>query len=323
MLFSLEDLAAAETLVRGHVPETPAYRWPLIEARTGCETWVKHENHTPTGAFKLRGGLVYLDRLVRREPDCPGIITATRGNHGQSIPFAARLYGLPVTVLVPEGNSRDKNRAMQAWGATLEVHGHDFEAARLECVRRAGAQGLHMIGPFHPDLVLGVATYAAELFRTAGPLDRVYVPIGMGSGICGLITVRDLMGLETEIIGVVAEGADAYAQSFEAGRVVATNAARTFADGVACRAPSEEAFEIIRQGAARVVRVSEDQIAAAVRHYYSDTHNLAEGAGAAPLAACLAETQGNRDARVGVILCGGNIDPGLMQTILAGETPDS
>ena len=320
-MFDTAALEAAERLVRAHVPETPQYRWPLIEARTGCETWVKHENHTPTGAFKLRGGLTYLDRLMRRMPDCPGIITATRGNHGQSIPFAARQYGLPVTVLVPEGNSADKNRAMQAWGARLEVVGHDFEAARLECVRRSERQGLHMIGPFHPDLVVGVATYALELFRAAGPLDRVYVPIGMGSGICALIRTRDLLGLPTEIVGVVAAGADAYARSVEAGRVVATEQARTFADGVACRAPSEEALAIIARGAARVVRVTDDEIAEAIRAYYADTHNLAEGAGAAALAACLKEREANRGARVGLILCGGNIDPEPMRTILAGGTP--
>ena len=320
-MFDLAELEAAERLVRGHIPETPQYRWPLIEARTGCETWVKHENHTPTGAFKLRGGLTYLDRLMRRAPDCPGIITATRGNHGQSIPFAARQYGVPVTVLVPEGNSEDKNRAMQAWGARLEIVGHDFEAARHECARRAEAERLHMIGPFHPDLVLGVATYALELFRAAGPLDRVYVPVGMGSGICGLITARDLLGLPTEIVGVVAEGADAYARSMEAGRVVATEAAHTFADGMACRAPADEAFRIIANGAARVLRVSDDDIAAAIRANFADTHNLAEGAGAAALAACLTESELNRERRVGLILTGGNIDPEPMRTVLAGATP--
>ena len=320
-MFDLAELEAAERLIRAHIPETPQYRWPLIEARTGCETWVKHENHTPIGAFKLRGGLTYLDRLMRRQPDCPGIVTATRGNHGQSIPFAARLYGLPVTVLVPDGNSEDKNRAMQAWGARLEVVGHDFEAARQECVRRAEAHGLHMIGPFHPDLVLGVGTYALELFRAAGRLDRVYVPIGMGSGICGLIAVRDLLGLPTEIVGVVAAGADAYARSMEAGRVVPTEAARTFADGMACRTPSEDALRIIARGAARVLRVSDDEIAAAVRAFHADTHNLAEGAGGAALAACLKERELNRERRVALILTGGNIDPEPLRTVLAGGTP--
>lgn len=319
-LFTRTALETAAEIVYAAMPPTPQYRWPLLEARYGGELWVKHENHTPTGAFKVRGGLTYVDRLPA---DCPGLITATRGNHGQSIPFAARRRGLSVTVYVPEGNAAEKNAAMRAWGANLVVHGHDFEAARLACIARAEAEGLRLVPSFHPDLCLGVATYARELFAAA-PLDTVYVPIGMGSGICSVITVRDLFGLDTEIVGVVAEGADAYAQSFEQGAVVATEAARTFADGMACRTPDPTALEIIRRGAARVLRVGDAAIAEAIRAYYTDTHNVAEGAGAAPLAAALQERAEGRDpGRAAVILCGGNIDGRWMAGILAGGTPSA
>ncbi|MEM0942954.1 MAG: threonine dehydratase [Pseudomonadota bacterium] len=318
-LFTLDELEAAETLVRRHMPPTPQYSWPLLNARLGTELWVKHENHTPTGAFKVRGGIVYLENLASR--GAPPIYTATRGNHGQSIPYAAGPHGIPVTVYVPEGNATEKNAAMEAWGARLVVHGSDFEESRLACVEAAAAAGAHIIPPFHPLLVRGVATYGLELFRAKPDLDTVYVPIGMGSGICALITARDLLGLKTEIVGVVAEGADAYALSFEAGRVIETNHATTFADGMACRAPWPEPLEIITKGAARVVRVSEAEIAGAVRAYYTDTHNVAEGAGAAPLAAALKERDLIAGKRVATILCGGNIDAVWMAQILAGGTP--
>ncbi|MEM1298480.1 MAG: threonine dehydratase [Pseudomonadota bacterium] len=320
-MFSLEALHAAEALVRSQMPPTPQYAWPLLGQRIGGEIWVKHENHTPCGAFKVRGGLIYLDELARAQPDCPGIVTATRGNHGQSIPFAARQLGLPVKVYVPEGNSVEKNAAMRAWGAEVITHGHDFEESRLEAVRVGEAKGLHTIPPFHEALVRGVATYALELFQAQPDLDRVYVPVGMGSGICGLITVRDLLGLETEIIGVVADTAPAYALSFDAGEVIETNTCVTFADGMACRAPWPGPLAMIRKGAERIVRVTDDEIAEAMRIYYTDTHNVAEGAGAAPLAAALQETTANRGAKVGVILCGGNVDTGVFAKVLAGETP--
>lgn len=321
-LFDMDKLDAARALVHRHMPPTPQYAWPLLARRLGTEIWVKHENHTPIGAFKVRGGLVYLDELSRSQPDCPGIVTATRGNHGQSIPFAARAYGIPVTVLVPEGNSVEKNAAMQGWGARLEVFGADFEEARQEAVRRAREEGLHIVPPFAEPLVRGVATYALEFFQAVRDLDIVYVPIGMGSGICGLITVRDLLGLETEIVGVVSEGADAYAQSFESGRIVATGTTHTvLGDGMDCRAPWEEPVSIIRRGAARVVRVSDGKLGDAMRAYYADTHNLAEGAGAAPLAAALQERERQAGRRVGVILSGGNVDARLFARVLAGETP--
>ena len=321
-LFDMDELIAARDLVYRHMAPTPQYAWPLLARRMGTEVVVKHENHTPIGAFKVRGGLVYLDELARAEPDCPGIVTATRGNHGQSIPFAARAYGVPVTVLVPRGNSVEKNAAMEGWGATVETFGEDFEEARQEAVRRAREQGLHIVPPFAKALVRGVGTYALELFEALRDLDVVYAPIGMGSGVCGLITVRDLLGLSTEIVGVVSEGADAYALSHEAGRVVATNTTHTvLGDGMDCRAPWEEPVSIIRRGASRVVRVSDDDLAEAMRAYYADTHNLAEGAGAAGLAAALKERDRLAGKRVGVILSGGNVDAALFSKVLAGETP--
>ncbi len=321
-LFTLDELHAARDLVYRHMPPTPQYAWPLLARRLGTEIVVKHENHTPIGAFKVRGGLVYLDRLLREQPDCPGIVTATRGNHGQSIPFAARAYGVPVTVLVPHGNSVEKNAAMEGWGATVVTFGDDFEEARQEAVRRAEADGLHIIGPFHKALVTGVGTYALELFEACRDLDVVYAPIGMGSGVCGLITVRDLLGLSTEIVGVVSAGADAYAQSFEAGNIVATETTNTMlGDGMDCRAPWEQPVDIIRRGAARVVRVTDDELAGAMRAYYTDTHNLAEGAGAAPLAAALQERERLAGRKAGVILSGGNVDAAVFARVLAGETP--
>ena len=320
-MFSMAELEAAADLVHRHMPSTPQYAWPQLGARIGGEIWVKHENHTPCGAFKVRGGLVYLEELMRQQPDCPGIVTATRGNHGQSIPFAARAHGVPVRVLVPHGNSVEKNAAMEAWGAEVITYGTDFEESRLEAIRISEADGLHLIPPFAEPLVRGVATYALELFQAEPDLDRVYAPVGMGSGVCGLIAVRDLLGLRTEIIGVVADLAPAYALSFEAGEVVQTDTCPTFADGVACRAPWDEPLALIRKGAARIVRVTDDEIAEAMRIYYTDTHNVAEGAGAAPLAAALQEKQQNVGARVGVILCGGNVDTSVFSQVLAGQTP--
>ena len=321
-MFSLDDLHAARDLVYRHMPPTPQYAWPLLGERLGAEVWVKHENHTPTGAFKVRGGLIYLDQLTRAHPDCPGIITSTRGNHGQSIPFAARAFGLPVTVLCPKNNSKEKVRAMRAWGAQVELFGEDYEESRQETVRRSEEMGLHIIGPFHEPLVRGVATYALELFQAVQDLDVVYVPIGMGSGICGLITVRDLLGLDTEIVGVVSAGADAYAQSVKAGRIVATNSTDTvLGDGMDCRSPWQEPVDIIAKGAARILRVTDDEIAEAMRAYYADTHNIAEGAGAAPLAAAMQDRDRIQGKRIGVILSGGNVDADMFAQVLSGVTP--
>ncbi|MFQ5626915.1 MAG: threonine dehydratase, partial [Methyloligellaceae bacterium] len=288
-MFSMQELEAAAGIVHGVMPPTPHYAWPLLGARTGCEVWVKHENHTPIGAFKLRGGLVFLHELMASGEQIAGLITATRGNHGQSIALAGRNYNVPVTIYVPHGNSVEKNKAMEAFGAHLVEYGVDFDEARVEAGQVAADQNLTFVSSFHPWLVRGVATYALEFLSALSDLDTVYVPIGMGSGICGLITTRDLLGLNTKIVGVVAENAPAYAMSFESETVRETNSAATFADGMACRVPAKQALEIICRGADRVVRVSEDEIADARRAYYSDTHNLAEGAGAAALAALMKE----------------------------------
>ncbi len=320
-LFSLAELEAALPLVRSIVPETPLYAWPLLAKRTGAEVWVKHENHTPIGAFKVRGGVVYLDALKKSGRPVAGVVTATRGNHGQSIALAARRAGLACAIVVPHGNSREKNAAMQAFGAELIVAGADFDESREHADRLSQTRGYHYVPSFHPDLVKGVATYALEMFREQPELDTVYVPIGMGSGICGLITVRDLLGLRTEIVGVVAANAPAVALSFEQGRPVPTNRANTFADGMACRVPNEDALGLIRRGAGRIVRVSEDEIAAAMRAFYEDTHNIAEGAGAAALAALMQERGRMAAKRVGLVLSGGNIDREVLAEVLAGSTP--
>ncbi|HME25467.1 MAG TPA: threonine dehydratase [Acetobacteraceae bacterium] len=313
-MFSLPELEAALSLVHESFPGTPQYAWPLLAERCGAEVWVKHENHTPTGAFKLRGGLIYAERLRRERPHVRGIVSATRGNHGQSLAWAGRRYGIAVTVVVPYGNSVEKNAAMRAFGARLVEHGDDFEMAREEATRLAVAERLEFAPSFAPDLVKGVATYSLELFRGTPPLDAVYVPIGLGSGICGAILVRDLLGLKTEIIGVQATGAPAYARSFAEGRVVALNRAETHADGVAVRQPDADAFAIIRAGAARIITVSDDEIADAIRAYWTDTHNLVEGAGAAPLAALMQERARMAGKRVGLVISGGNIDLALFRS---------
>jgi threonine dehydratase len=320
-LFTLDELTAAVAIVRTLVPPTPAYSWPLLGRKAGAEVVVKHENHTPTGSFKARGALVYVDALRRAGIRPAGLVTATTGNHGQSVALAAVRNGLACVIVVPEGNSREKNAAMEAFGGQLVTAGKDFDESRAVAMRMERELGYHYFPSFHRELAKGVATYALELFTSRADLDAVYVPIGMGSGICGTITVRDLLGLKTEIVGVVAEKAPAYALSFAAGHPVPTNAASTFADGMACREPQPEAFDIIKTGAARVVCVSEDEIADAIRVCYTATHNLAEGAGAAPLAALLQEKDRYAGKRVGLILSGGNIDMPVLEQILRGQTP--
>src|SRR5579864_6206734 len=320
-MFSLAELERAHEIVRAAMTPTAAHAWPLLAQRLGTSVVVKHENHTPAGAFKVRGGLVYMERLKRERPQTSGIISATTGNHGQSLAFAAGRYNVPVTIYVPHGNSTEKNRAMKAFGATLIEHGEDFEAARDEARRHAARDGLEIVPSFHRDLCLGVTTYALELFRAAPDLDVLYVPIGQGSGISGCILARDLLGLKTEIVGVQSTEAPSYALSFAAGKVVCTNSSNTLADGMATRVPDADALAIIRKGASHIVQVTDDEVAAAIRHLWTDTHNLAEGAGAAGLAAALQEKPKLAGKRVGLVLTGGNIDFDLFRKWVMAEKP--
>jgi threonine dehydratase len=318
----LDELRAAAALVHTVMPPTPQYCWPLLARRLGAELWVKHENHTPIGAFKIRGGLVYLDELRRVEPRVAGVVAATRGNHGQSIAFAAQRLGLAATIVVPHGNSVEKNRATAGFGARLVEAGEDFQAALEYAAALAERERLHMVPSFHPGLMRGVASYALELFGAVAGLDTVYVPIGLGSGICGVIAVRDALGLKTEVVGVAAAGAPCYALSFAAGAPISTNAADTMADGLAVRVPDPEALDMICRGAARIVTVSEVEIRRAMRIMFADTHNLAEGAGAAPLAAALQERDRLQGKRVAVVQSGGNIDRALFAEVLAEGDAD-
>ncbi len=316
------ELDAARDIVRTVVPPTPAYAWPLLRERLGTEVIVKHENHTPTGAFKVRGGLVYFDRLARREPGCPGVVSATRGNHGQSVALAAARNGMPATIVVPRGNSREKNAAMRALGATLVEYGEDFQESREHAAQLAAAGGLHMVPSFHRDLILGVATYWMELLGAHPDIDVVFVPIGLGSGICSAIVARQVLGLKCAIIGVVSELAPAYALSFAAGRAIEAPVSTLLADGMACRTPDPESLAMILAHMDDVVQVSDAQVAAAMKIYFIATHNVAEGAGAAPLAAALAHPELVRGRRVGLPLCGGNVDHDVFAEVLLRPLPN-
>jgi len=312
---SLEDAAR---IVHAAMPPTPQYVWPLLAEALGAEAWLKHENHTPVGAFKLRGGLTYFDALRRREPGCPGVVSATKGNHGQSIGFAARRAGLPATVFVPFGNSREKNAAMRALGVTLIEHGHDFQDAREEAARYAAGHGLHFVRAFDMDLVRGVATYWMELFAAAPSLDVIYVPIGQGSGICAAIAARQALGLGMRIVGVVSAQAPCHALSFRQKKVVEAPVTTRLADGLACRIPDAEALELMLRHVEEVVEVSDEEIAAAMRLLFAATHNVAEGAGAASLAGALKQRQRLKGQRVGLTLCGANVDSDVFARVLAG-----
>ena len=316
---SLTEIEEAAAIVHRHMKPTPEIAWPLLAERLGTRVVVKHENHTPIGAFKVRGGITYMDSLRREMPDVPGVITATRGNHGQSVARAATAAGLKATIYIPHGNSVEKNAAMRAFGAELVVEGDDFQACYEACMARAEAEGLHLLASFHPWLLKGVASYGYELMTAHPDLDVIYVPIGLGSGICSTIAVRDALGLKTEVVGVVSENAAAYALSFDTGHPVSTNSANTIADGMACRVPDPAAVAIINAGAARVVQVSDEEIKTAMRAYYTDCHQLAEGAGAAPLAAAMQERAKLGGKTVGVVLSGGNIDKELYARVLAEE----
>ena len=315
--FTLEDLDRAAAVVYQSIAPTPQFAWPLLGAELGAEVWVKHENFTPTGAFKVRGGLVYFHELVAGGARPAGVISATRGNHGQSVGYAARKYGIAATIVVPHGNSLEKNAAMRALGVELIEHGTDFQESREYAARLAGERKLHMIPSFHPHLVRGVASYALELLRGVPALATVYVPIGQGSGISGMIKARDALGLKTEIVGVVSAHAPAYRLSFEARKAVEHAVATELADGMACRVPDAAALEIIWRGAARVLEVTDDEVAAAMRLYFSATHSTAEGAGAAPLAGALQERARNRGRRIAVALSGGNVDRNMFARVLA------
>lgn len=312
---TLGELEAAAAIVYAAMPPTPQYRWPLLEARCGAELWVKHENHTPVGAFKVRGGLVYLDHLRRTLPEVVGVVAATRGNHGQSIGFAARRSGMQAAAVVPLGNSVEKNAAMRALGMELIERGHDFQAALEAAGTIAGDRGWHQVPSFDMALVRGVGSYALELFRGAPALDAVYVPIGLGSGICGVIAARDALGLDTAIVGVASTGAPAVALSLEQGRPVSHDVTTAIADGMACRTPVSEALAHIARGVERVVQVTDEDVEHAMRAFHTDTHNLAEGAGGAALAAVLQERV--RGQRVAIVLSGGNVDAATFSRILA------
>jgi len=303
--------------VRPVVPATPQFSWPLLNARAGCELWVKHENHTPLGAFKVRGGLVYFKRLMEREPGVRGVIAATRGNHGQSVAFAAKRCGLEVVIVVPRGNSVEKNNAMRALGAEMIEHGDDFQGALEHAKALAAGRGLHAMPSFHRDLVCGVAVSALDFLRGAPPLDVVFVPIGMGSGICAMTAARDALGLKTKIVGVASDGAPAIALSFEAKRLLTHRVTTFLADGLACSTPDPVALDIMLRNAERIVRVTDDEVAAAIRACFADTHNVIEGAAAAGLAAVLKDRAALAGQRVGVVLTGGNIDTPVLARVLA------
>lgn len=314
---SLEELESAAALIYQSMPPTPQYRWPLLESRLGTTVWVKHENHTPTGAFKVRGGLVYMDEICRREAKLRGVISATRGNHGQSVGFAARARGVPAAVVVPFGNSVEKNAAMRSLGVEVIERGHDFQAATEAAGEIAIERGWHRFPSFHPLLVRGVGTYALELFRAAPDLDTVYVPVGMGSGLCGVIAARDALGSSARVVAVVSDRAPAFALSFQQNAIVSHPATTRIADGMACRTPDERALSIARAGAERVVLVSDDEVESAMRALFADTHNTAEGGGAAALAALIKERDRMQGRSVAVILSGGNVDSNVFAGVLS------
>lgn len=313
---SLTEIEQASEIVYEVMQASPQLSWPLLNERCTAEVWVKHENHNPTGAFKVRGGLIYVKRLIEREPEVRGVVAATRGNHGQSVAFAASRNGLSAVIVVPEGNSPDKNAAMKAFGAELIVHGKDFDMALEHSREIAVERGLHFMPSIDGDLIPGVATYALEFFKGSPPLDRIYVPIGLGSGICGVIAVKHALGLDTEIVGVVASRANTYQLSFAKGEAVGTNSADTIADGLAVRNPSTEALAIIAREVKDIVGVDDDEIMKAIGYYFSDTHNVVEGAAAAPLAALL-NADDRQGKRMGLVISGGNINHALFTEALS------
>ena len=319
----IEEVQAASELIYRFMRPTPQYCWPLLCERVGTEVWVKQENQTSTGSFKARTAVVYVDQLMKREPGTRGLITATRGNHGQSVALAGKRFGLPVTILVPQGNSREKNAAMRAQGGTLMEYGEDYQAAREKAMALAAEQGLHMVPPFHYDIVRGVATYWLELFSSVNEIDVAYVPIGMGSGICSAVAVRNGLGLKTKVVGVVSTLAPSYAESFEQRKVVEVPATTKIADGMACRKPDEEALAILLQNVDHMVRVSDEEVEESMRHMFTDTHNIVEGAGAAALAAALKEKEQLRGKRVALVASGSNVDREVFARVLQGNAAET
>lgn len=311
------EIEAARPLLEAVVPPTPQFSWPLLNSRCGADVWVKHENHTAIGSFKIRGILHYVSQLVARDPRVPGLIAATRGNHGQGLAFAAARQGVPAVIVVPRGNSREKNQAMRALGADLVEAGDDFQAALVHSRTLAASRGLHAVPSYHRDLVTGNATSALTFLQHAPPLDAVYVPIGLGSGICAMIAARDALGLATRIVGVASSAAPAIARSFAAGSISVHPAMTRIADGMACSTPDPEAFPIIQSGVERIVCVTDDDVEAAMRAYFADTHNVAEGAAAAGLAGVLQDRAAIAGRRVGVVFTGGNVDTAVFARVLS------
>lgn len=315
-----QQIEAAASFLEPLVPPTPQYRWPQVAAAFGTEVWIKHENHTPIGAFKARSAATYFKRLMEREPACPGVITATRGNHGQAVGLAARRFELPATIYVPRGNGVEKNAAMRALGVTLVEHGQDFQEAREEAARVGAERGLHLVPAFHLDIVLGVSTYWAELFRAVPDLDVVYVPIGQGSGVCAAAAARNAYSPRTRIVGVVSAQAPCFSRSFAARRVVEAPVETLLGDGMACRRPDQEALDLVLANVSRIVEVTDAELAAAMRRIFAMTHNVAEGAGAAAFAAAWRERESLAGQRVALTLTGGNVDTALFADVLAGRS---
>lgn len=315
----LNAIQAAADIVYSAMLPTPQYCWPLLCERLGAEVWVKHENHTPVGAFKVRGGLIYFDHLARSGNLPGGVISATRGNHGQSLGFAARRYGVPATIVVPYANSVEKNAAMRALGVEVVEHGDDFQSSREHAEKLAEERGLQMVPSYHPLLVTGVATYSYELLNAVKDIDVAYVPIGLGSGISGMVAVRDALRLKTEIVGVVSSHANAYARSFDARRVVESPVSTRLADGMACRRPEPDALEVIWRGVDRIVQVTDEEVAAAMRTLFECTHNACEGAGAAATAAALQEESRIARRRIAIVVTGGNVDSDVFASVLRDE----
>lgn len=314
---TIDEIKDAQQLVYALMPPTPQISWPLLSERLGAEVWVKHENHTPIAAFKARTAIVYTAELFRRSNHIPGLVTATRGNHGQSVALAARRFNVPAYVVVPKGNSPEKNAAMRAQGANLIEFGHDFQESKEHAQKLAAENGWHFVPSYHRDIVKGVATYWLEFFSTVPNLDTVYVPIGQGSGICSCVAVRNGLNLKAKIVGVVPEGAPAYALSFEAKRPVAAPVTTLLGDGMACRVPDDASLEIVLENVEHVVVVSEDEMRQAMKIYFTDTHNVVEGAGAAGLAAALKEKAVLKDKRVGLVVTGGNVDHDVFARVLS------